>query len=91
MAPTSVDVNASEELATRNVPMDIIWIIPNAGANADKPSLAAKAVTVMVTVMDTVSAAVTTPKVPVITTTGQRAATGAANTNGGNSNMMILD
>ena len=79
MAATSVDASAFEELATRNVPMGITWIIPNAGADADKPHLAVKAVTVM----DTVTATVTTPNILVITTTRQRAATGAANTNGG--------
>ena len=45
---------------------------------ADDPYLAAKAVIVM----RIVSATVTTPNIPVITTTRQRVATGAANSNG---------
>lgn len=81
MAATSVGANASEELATRNALMGTTWIILNAGADADNLYLAAKGVIVMGTVMGIVTATVTTPNIPVITTTRQRAATGAANTN----------
>ena len=79
MAPTLVDANAFEELATRSVPMGITWTTKAAGADADKPHLAAKAVTIM----DTATATATTVNTPVITTTRQRAATGAANTKAG--------
>ena len=76
-ATTLVDVNAFEKLATRNAPVDIIWIILNAGVDAGKMYLAAKAVTAM----DTITATAITPNILVTTTTRQRAATGAANTN----------
>ena len=76
MVPTSVDASAFEELATRNAPMGTTWIIPNAGVDADKIHLAAR----VVIAMDTHTATVTTPNTLVITTTSQRAVTGAANT-----------
>ena len=72
-----MDVNAFEELASRNAPVDIIWIILNAGVDAGITYLAAKAVTAM----DTITATAITPSIPVTTTTRQKAATGAANTN----------
>ena len=76
MVPTSADASAFEDLAIRNAPMGITWIIQNAGVDADKIHLAAR----VVIATDTHTATVTTPNTLVITTTSQRAVTGAANT-----------
>jgi len=76
MATTSAHANAFEELATRNAPMDITWIIQVAIADVDRLHIVAKAVVIM----DILIATATTASIPAITTTRQRVVTGAANT-----------
>lgn len=85
MATTSVDVNVSDKHATRNAPMGTTWIIQDVGADADKPLVAAKAVTIM----DTLTASVTTPEILVISITIQKAVTGAANINAAGTTMYV--
>ena len=75
MGTSSVDANAFE-VAQRDAPMGTTWTIKIVGADVDKLHPAAKAVIATATLIATV----TTPNTPVISTTRQRAAIGAAST-----------